>query len=188
MAAHKRRAPNTPEPSGGRRRSQRISSSGTKSRYFEPEDSDAESEPKDIRPAKRAKSAPSRQTSAGGRKGRAEKHDGDDEDAYEENDDDEEEEEEEDDDDGGDDKYGDHDSGGRGKVKPSKRSVKVSAEEEDDDDDDEDDGRPRVTFTPYKQMRDTDGVDYEDDRLHKNTMLFLKDLKANNMRTWLKGT
>lgn len=36
------------------------------------------------------------------------------------------------------------------------------------------------------QLRDTDGVDYEDTRIHKNTFLFLKDLKANNRRNWLK--
>ncbi|OTA95606.1 hypothetical protein M434DRAFT_196467 [Hypoxylon sp. CO27-5] len=36
------------------------------------------------------------------------------------------------------------------------------------------------------QLRDTDGVDYEDTRLHKNTLLFLKDLRANNKRSWLK--
>ncbi|KAI1208255.1 uncharacterized protein F4807DRAFT_432193 [Annulohypoxylon truncatum] len=35
-------------------------------------------------------------------------------------------------------------------------------------------------------MRDLDGIDYEDERLHKNTFLFLKDLKANNNRKWLK--
>lgn len=30
------------------------------------------------------------------------------------------------------------------------------------------------------------GVPYEDERIHKNTMDFLKDLKKNNRRDWLK--
>ena len=58
-------------------------------------------------------------------------------------------------------------------------------EEEEDDDDDEDDG-PRVTIIPKPKLRDIDGVPYEDERLHQNTLLFLKDLKANNKRSWLK--
>lgn len=58
-------------------------------------------------------------------------------------------------------------------------------EDEDEEDDDEDDG-PRVTIIPKPKLRDIDGVPYEDEKLHKNTLLFLKDLKANNKRTWLK--
>lgn len=38
------------------------------------------------------------------------------------------------------------------------------------------------------KLRDTDGVDYEDTKIHKNTFLFLEDLKANNRREWLKST
>lgn len=45
---------------------------------------------------------------------------------------------------------------------------------------------PKITYIPLPKLRDTGGVPYEDSRLHKNTMLFLKDLKANNQRTWLK--
>lgn len=59
-------------------------------------------------------------------------------------------------------------------------------EEEDDDDELDEDEEPRVTITPLNKMRGNGGVDYEDDRLHPNTMLFLKDLKANNKRSWLK--
>lgn len=59
-------------------------------------------------------------------------------------------------------------------------------EEEEDDDELDEDEEPRVTITPLNKMRGTGGVDYEDDRLHPNTMLFLKDLKANNKRSWLK--
>ncbi|KAK7716503.1 hypothetical protein SLS64_003657 [Diaporthe eres] len=59
-------------------------------------------------------------------------------------------------------------------------------EEEEDDDELDEDEEPRVTITPLNKMRGTGGVDYEDDRLHPNTLLFLKDLKANNKRSWLK--
>ncbi|KAJ3473928.1 hypothetical protein NLG97_g10068 [Lecanicillium saksenae] len=63
------------------------------------------------------------------------------------------------------------------------------AEEEDEDEEDEDDeNRPmKVTIVPLEQMRGENGVPYEDHKVHKNTMLFLKDLKANNRRPWLKS-
>lgn len=59
---------------------------------------------------------------------------------------------------------------------------------QDDDEEEEfgEDEAPRVTIIPKPQLRDIDGVPYEDDRLHNNTLLFLKDLKANNNRSWLK--
>ncbi|KFA63610.1 hypothetical protein S40285_04117 [Stachybotrys chlorohalonatus IBT 40285] len=62
-------------------------------------------------------------------------------------------------------------------------------EEDDDDDDDEldEDAPPRVTILPLEKLRDTGGVEYEDHKLHRNTLLFLKDLKANNRRPWLKS-
>lgn len=67
----------------------------------------------------------------------------------------------------------------------------ANEEDQDDDEDDEesvDESKPpKVTVIPLEQMRGTGGVEYEDSRVHKNTMLFLKDLKANNKRTWLKG-
>lgn len=66
----------------------------------------------------------------------------------------------------------------------------AEAEEEEDDDeeaDKDDESRPmKVTVVPLEQMRGEDGVPYEDHKVHKNTMLFLKDLKANNRRPWLK--
>jgi hypothetical protein len=43
-----------------------------------------------------------------------------------------------------------------------------------------------VTFIPLPKLRDTGGIEYADDRLHPNTLAFLKDLKANNKRSWLK--
>ncbi|KAM0562766.1 hypothetical protein ACHAPJ_001606 [Fusarium lateritium] len=60
-------------------------------------------------------------------------------------------------------------------------------EEEEDDDEDDEDAPPKVTIIPLEKMRDTGGVEYEDFKLHNNTMLFLKDLKANNKRPWLKS-
>ncbi|KAL1845239.1 hypothetical protein VTK73DRAFT_825 [Phialemonium thermophilum] len=60
------------------------------------------------------------------------------------------------------------------------------SEDEDDEEFDED-APPKVTFIPLPQLRDAGGVEYEDDRLHPNTFLFLKDLKANNTRPWLKS-
>ncbi|KAK4189360.1 hypothetical protein QBC35DRAFT_493459 [Podospora australis] len=59
-------------------------------------------------------------------------------------------------------------------------------DEEEEEDDDDEDAPPKVTFIPLPKLRDTNGIAYEDNRLHPNTMAFLKDLKANNKRTWLK--
>ncbi|KAJ6788357.1 hypothetical protein PWT90_07297 [Aphanocladium album] len=60
-------------------------------------------------------------------------------------------------------------------------------EDEDGDEDEDDENRPmKVTIVPLEQMRGEDGVPYEDHKVHKNTLLFLKDLKANNRRPWLK--
>jgi hypothetical protein len=60
-------------------------------------------------------------------------------------------------------------------------------EGEEDEDDDDDESKPmKVTILPLEKMRDTGGVEYEDSKLHKNSLLFLKDLKANNKRSWLK--
>ncbi|TQV98128.1 hypothetical protein V2A60_006189 [Cordyceps javanica] len=61
-------------------------------------------------------------------------------------------------------------------------------EEEDEVDDEDDENRPmKVTIVPLEQMREEGGVPYEDHKVHKNTMLFLRDLKANNRRPWLKS-
>ncbi|PFH55812.1 hypothetical protein XA68_17578 [Ophiocordyceps unilateralis] len=57
----------------------------------------------------------------------------------------------------------------------------------DDDDEDDEDAPPKVVIIPLEKMRDDGGVSYEDHRLHRNTLLFLKDLKANNKRSWLKA-
>ncbi|WQF86105.1 Putative hypothetical protein CHP02453 [Colletotrichum destructivum] len=59
--------------------------------------------------------------------------------------------------------------------------------EEDEDEDEDDFEGERVTFIPHVKLRPLDGMDYSDDTVHKNTILFLKDLKAHNQRSWLKS-
>lgn len=160
MPPRKRRAasPATPVASGGGRRSTRISSSGKKSQYFE-SDSD------DFDEKTGASSADVVKATNGNGTGRKR---------------------------------------GRPRKNPASRPASASkkakvgseddgdefqdeAEEEEDDDDElDEDEEPRVTITPLKKMRPNGDIDYEDERLHPNTLLFLKDLKANNKRSWLK--
>lgn len=168
MPARKRSAPETPN-APGRRRSTRVGSSNQKSRYFESDPDDADDadelgggpadELKAISGRKRgrpAKKPTATQRRSTGKKAKIERAD---------------------DDDGDDDDADDF-----------KEDVKDEKQDDDDDDDSDsdEDEEPRVTIIPLIKMRDTGGVDYEDDRLHKNTLLFLKDLKANNKRDWLK--
>lgn len=177
MPAAKRSAPVQAESTGTRRRSGRLSSTQLKSVYFESED---ESEEQIAGRKKRATVSKKR-----GRK------------ALNESDEEEEDFKE--------------DSEEEAEVQPKKisrgRPTKKAKEEsdedqyhtpnedednkdndedEDDDDDDDDDGPRKVTIIPLEKLRDTGGVPYEDHYVHKNTMLFLKDLKANNKRSWLK--
>ncbi|KAK3316429.1 hypothetical protein B0H66DRAFT_294663 [Apodospora peruviana] len=58
---------------------------------------------------------------------------------------------------------------------------------DDEDEEIDEDAPQKVTFIPLPKLRDTGGIEYADDRLHKNTLAFLKDLKAHNKRTWLKS-
>ena len=58
-------------------------------------------------------------------------------------------------------------------------------DETDDDGDDDNDG-PQSYSIPLPKARDAGDQPYEDGRIHPNTFLFLKDLKANNNREWLK--
>ncbi|RYP67811.1 hypothetical protein DL769_005673 [Monosporascus sp. CRB-8-3] len=190
-------APATGSPSRERRRSQRVRSSAMKSAYFEAE-SDADDGSDLVLSPPRGKRAPPKE------KGKVEeevRYDDDGEDEYES---------------GGDDEnWGDEDDDelppetppnkkrrsrpskqqqAEKKQKTNRQGSKVSAakakRQETDDDDDDDEGSEdedgRVTFIPLPQLRDTGGVDYEDTRLHRNTLLFLRDLKANNKRSWLK--
>ncbi|KAF2972805.1 hypothetical protein GQX73_g759 [Xylaria multiplex] len=73
----------------------------------------------------------------------------------------------------------------RGKLATRNDSGDEDEAEIRDSDDDEDD-EPKVTFIPLPKLRDTNGVEYENTKVHPNTLLFLGDLKANNKRSWLK--
>ncbi|KAK7433154.1 hypothetical protein QQZ08_000085 [Neonectria magnoliae] len=60
-------------------------------------------------------------------------------------------------------------------------------DEQDDEDSDDSDAPPKVTFIPLPKLLDSGDIEYEDEKLHPNTILFLKELKANNRRPWLKS-
>ncbi|KAK2782143.1 hypothetical protein FQN52_001077 [Onygenales sp. PD_12] len=47
-------------------------------------------------------------------------------------------------------------------------------------------GPGKEVFIKIPKARDAGDTPYEDGTIHPNTMLFLKDLKANNQREWLK--
>jgi hypothetical protein len=75
------------------------------------------------------------------------------------------------------------------KVESSVSEAEVDEEEEDDDDEEKSNPEsrpPKVTIIPLPKAREAGGVPYEDGRIHENTMLFLKDLKANNNREWMR--
>lgn len=75
--------------------------------------------------------------------------------------------------------------GGEGGADEDGGQEHENVDEEIEDFDEEAPGK--LTFIPLPKMRPTGAQSYEDDRLHPNTLLFLKDLKANNKRTWLKS-
>ncbi|KAK4454157.1 hypothetical protein QBC34DRAFT_394416 [Podospora aff. communis PSN243] len=176
-AVAKEETPETPVmASSSRRRSGRVSSSATKSRYFE---ADSDSDELAQTSTKKAK-----KSSSSGRKAKKARvvEDSDDEDNYEDepvdevdedSDEDHEEEEEE-----------EEVKKPVKKPKANGRKAKKQAEPEDDSDSD---APPKVTFIPTPKLRDTGGVAYVDEKLHQNTLAFLKDLKANNKRDWLKS-
>lgn len=163
MPARKRPTPETSN-APSRRRSARVSSSGTKSKYFDSDKDDLDDavEPVDSssdelslvsgkkrgRPAKK----PTPRQKSTGKRAKVE-----------------------------------HDDDGFDDADDYKEDLEDNNEDEQDDGSElAEDEAPRVTIVPLIKLRDTGGVDYEDDRLHNNTLLFLKDLKANNNRKWLK--
>ncbi|ORY62664.1 uncharacterized protein BCR38DRAFT_346638 [Pseudomassariella vexata] len=176
----KKRAQAKPTPqSGGRRRSQRVSFTGKKSTYFEDDVDESDA------------SLPPRKAAKPNTKKRA-NNDLDEEHQFVD-----EEVSEDDQGEGSDDAEDSVEPPPRKRGRPAKAAKVTKAaketpkkrakvESEDEDEDDWDDDAPRVTFTKLPELRDTGGIDYEDDRLHPNTMLFLKELKANNKRLWLK--
>jgi hypothetical protein len=50
----------------------------------------------------------------------------------------------------------------------------------------EDDKEPESYTVRFPQAREAGDTPYADDQIHPNTLLFLKELKANNNRGWLK--
>ncbi|KAL4986245.1 hypothetical protein BDW68DRAFT_198224 [Aspergillus falconensis] len=46
---------------------------------------------------------------------------------------------------------------------------------------------PKTTIIPYEELRPLDGIEYSDTRVHRNTLLYLNDLRANNNRAWFKS-
>lgn len=60
-------------------------------------------------------------------------------------------------------------------------------EEEGEESDSADDSRQmKRTVIPLAKLRDEGETEYTDQRIHQNTMLFLKDLKKHNNRDWMK--
>lgn len=161
MPPRKRRAatPETPVAPAGRR-STRISSSGKKSQYFESDSDDNSDDNSEDYTAEEVKATNGNGT--GRKRGRPRKNPA----------------------------SRPTPTGKKAKIEQDDDSDEFQEdgkdEEEDDDDELDEDEEPRVTITPLNKMRGTGGVDYEDDRLHPNTLLFLKDLEANNKRSWLK--
>jgi hypothetical protein len=141
-----------------RRRSRRISSSAQKSTYFE-EDADDDEGDADILSGKKSGTGKT-ERKVTGKTAKARRKSAD---KTEESQDEYEENgqsEDQEDNNGNDDK------------------------DEDDDDDEED---IKVKVVKIAPLRPEGGVPYSDNKVHKNTMLFLKDLKANNKRAWLKA-
>ncbi|KAG5947330.1 hypothetical protein E4U53_006428 [Claviceps sorghi] len=159
MPARKRLTPD--EPGTGRRRSGRLSTSAQKSSYFEdPHDSE------DSKPAtKKQRKATSERPS---------KHKDEREDEYEEG--------------TADEAHHDDSQDGHDHADDDNDDDEDKDEEEEEEEEEDDDDAPRkVQIIPLEKMRDTGGVDYADHKVHRNTLLFLKDLKANNKRAWLKS-
>ncbi|KAL6827367.1 hypothetical protein J3E69DRAFT_265185 [Trichoderma sp. SZMC 28015] len=174
MPAAKRSAPKQ-EAAATRRRSGRLSSTQLKSAYFEGS-SDDEEEEKVVSGRKKRVTQPKKRARHAESESEGEQY--------------KEESEEE----------AEVQPKKRSRGRPAKKAKEESDEDQyndvpededdkdDEDDEDEDDDGPRkVTIIPLEKMRDTGGVAYEDHKVHKNTMLFLRDLKANNKRPWLKA-
>ena len=59
--------------------------------------------------------------------------------------------------------------------------------DEDEDEDSDDESKPfKTVIIPLPKARAAGDIPYEDGRIHENTMLFLKDLKAHNNREWMR--
>jgi len=57
-----------------------------------------------------------------------------------------------------------------------------------EEDSEEADYPPRkTTIIPYEELRPLDGIEYSDTRVHRNTLLYLNNLRTNNNRAWFKS-
>lgn len=179
MPAAKRSAPKQ-AATGTRRRSGRLSSTQVKSAYFESSSDDNE---------EAVKKAPRSKNRANQSKKRSRKAESESEEEEEQYKDESEEDEE----------VQEVQPKKRSRGRPAKKAKEESdedqykdepgdeADKDDEEEEEEDDDGPRkVEIIPLEKLRDTGGVAYEDYKVHHNTMLFLRDLKANNKRTWLK--
>jgi len=154
----KRSAPAVEEATNERRRSRRISTTVTKSAYFEEEeDEDDGDEDVDIVTAKRKLGKGVTKGKTANKRGRKSATKVED----------------------SEDEY--EENGQDGQVDDEDNGV-----EELDEYDDED-GDTQVRVVKIAPMRPEGGTPYSDETVHKNTLLFLKDLKANNKRSWLKS-
>ncbi|KAI8719982.1 hypothetical protein NCS52_00442200 [Fusarium sp. LHS14.1] len=66
---------------------------------------------------------------------------------------------------------------------PKRRASETHESDEELDEDEP----PRLTIIPLERLRDAGEIEYVDFRIHPNSLLFLKDLKENNNRAWLKA-
>ncbi|UKZ55176.1 hypothetical protein TrVGV298_008993 [Trichoderma virens] len=174
MPAAKRSAPKQ-ESAGTRRRSGRLSSTQVKSAYFEGSSDEEEEKEKAVSGRKKRATQPKKRARQAESESDGEQY--------------KEESEEE----------AEVQPKKKSRGRPSKKAKEESDEDQykdvpededdkdDEDEDDDDDGPRKVEIIPLEKLRDTGGVEYEDHKVHNNTMLFLRDLKANNKRPWLKA-
>jgi hypothetical protein len=79
------------------------------------------------------------------------------------------------------------------KAEESEAEYEENAQEEDDSgaeelgDSNGEESDAQVKVIKLAPLRPEGSTPYSDDTVHKNTCLFLKDLKANNKRAWLKA-
>ncbi|KAH7629861.1 hypothetical protein B0T09DRAFT_137933 [Sordaria sp. MPI-SDFR-AT-0083] len=155
------------DDNSSRRRSTRVSSSSAKkSHYFEGDD-DSESESPGASAAAKSKSnakAKTKPTATKGQRGRPKKK------AKVEADLDEDEDEDDED------VY---------KDSPDAEDAQHD-DQEASEEDESDSASPKVTFIPIPKLRPLAGIPYTPSTIHPNTLLFLRDLRANNKRSWLK--
>ncbi|CAK7265348.1 hypothetical protein SEPCBS119000_001466 [Sporothrix epigloea] len=173
MPARKKEDSLTPEPAN-RRRSSRISLSDQKNKYVEDDDSEIDDLADGETSGGRKRTTVSSTAKPRNGASRAVDDGGDsDADAYQEDEEDEEDEDDEEED-------------GDEEETKSANNKRKRSNQADSDSDGDGGSAPRRTFIPHKKLRDLGGVSYFDDTVHPVSMAFLKDLKANNRREWLK--